>query len=103
MDLCLETIDGVDALRLLQVDTQRRPDYIFLDLNMPRMCGKTFLKEVKKDFSLKDIPIFVFSTSSDPQDKDDSLRLGAVSFFIKPCCFEELRQKITSAFSLIPS
>ncbi len=66
------------------------------------MCGKTFLTELKKDFLLKDIPVFVFSTSSDPQDREDSLRLGAISFFTKPRCFEELRKKILSAFSLVP-
>ena len=44
---------------------QVQPDVIFLDLNMPLMNGEEFLKAIKKTEDLKDIPVIIFTVSSD--------------------------------------
>src|SRR5215212_1458528 len=52
------------------------PDYIFLDLNMPKMNGKECLKELKKTERLKAIPVIIYTTSSSLKDISDTTRLG---------------------------
>jgi CheY-like chemotaxis protein len=60
------------------------PDVIFLDLNMPVMNGQQFLVEVKKNALLKNIPINIFSTSSNPATREIMKDLGASDFITKP-------------------
>jgi CheY-like chemotaxis protein len=81
--------NGQEALQLLAAQPVL-PDYIFVDLNMPRMGGLQFLKEIKKSESLKDIPVIIYSTSANPADIDRTRELGAVHFITKPARFSEL-------------
>jgi CheY-like chemotaxis protein len=81
---CMTANDGFDALRLLNQDETFIPDFIFLDLNMPRMSGKQCLVEIKKIKRLMHIPVVIYSTSARQRDIDDTLKLGAAHFFTKP-------------------
>ena len=92
---CLTALNGEDALVKLSDSTGHLPDYIFLDLNMPRMDGKSFLREMMKDFKLKHIPVTIFSTSSDPRDLKETQDLGAVHYIVKPYDFNKLCNEIT--------
>lgn len=86
---CIVARDGneaIDALSELVV----LPDYIFLDINMPLINGKDVLKKIKTDPALRDIPVIMYSTSSDPSDIKESARLGATDYFIKPYNFKRL-------------
>jgi two-component system, chemotaxis family, response regulator Rcp1 len=78
--------DGVEAIRLLRDDTGLvpRPDLILLDLNLPRKDGREVLAEVKKDETLRHIPIVILTTSQAEQDILQSYRLGANAFVTKP-------------------
>lgn len=66
------------------------PNLILLDLNMPRKTGHEALAEIKADPALAEIPVVVLTVSSQPEDRDRSLRLGATSFLSKPQSFERL-------------
>jgi CheY-like chemotaxis protein len=72
------------------------PDFIFLDLNMPRMNGKQFLAEVKKIKTLQDIPVIIYSTSTDKKDILDTIELGAVYFLEKPNRFNDLTNALSN-------
>ena len=93
-------INGEDALLQLR-EMNTLPDFLFLDLNMPRMDGRQCLIELKKDFRLKDIPIIIFTTSSSQRDIDDTKKLGAAYFLTKPSDFHSLHSKIQFAVSTI--
>jgi len=80
---CSIAINGKDALDTLGA-LNFLPDMIFLDLNMPLMDGKQFLKEIKQRTMLKDIPIVVLSTSSDKETVHLIRTLGAQDFITKP-------------------
>lgn len=80
---CIFASDGQDALTILS-DISSIPDYIFLDINLPRMNGFQFLKLIKNSTGLKEIPVVVFSTSNSSHDKSESLSLGAIDFVSKP-------------------
>jgi len=80
---------GGEALQMLS-SLDQLPDYIFLDLNMPRMSGIQFLSEFKKSESLRKIPVIVYSTSNHPDDRQQAIGAGADRFFTKPVRFSEL-------------
>jgi len=76
------------------------PEIIFLDINMPDMNGWECLSVLKKDNSLKDIPVVMYSTSSVNLDGKKALNQGAVCFLEKPSSFMKLKeflQKISLA------
>ena len=75
------------------------PDYIFLDLNMPAMSGRECLIELKKNPSLSHIPVVIFSTSSDPHDKQETQQLGAIDFITKPSKTSDLVKALNDFIS----
>ena len=80
--------NGVEALAMLrggQVPASRR--MILLDLNMPRMNGIEFLREVRKDPELHHIPVVVLTTSNDERDKIEAYNLNVAGYLLKPVTF----------------
>lgn len=80
--------DGVEAIEFLRrtgkYANARLPDFVILDLNLPKKDGRAVLAEVKADPVLWKIPITVFSTSDAPQDIGRSYELGANCYVSKP-------------------
>jgi len=68
--------------------SHRRPDLVFLDLNLPSMHGLTFLELVKRDPALSSIPVLVLSSSSATKDIADSYDRHANGFVTKPSTLE---------------
>lgn len=81
---CIFANDGIQALEKIKADENFRPDYIFIDMNMPRMNGQQCLTEIKKIDRFKDIPVYMYSTSADPESLEENKRLGAKDFIVKP-------------------
>lgn len=86
--------DGAEALAFVQRDGQKypavpRPRLILLDLNMPRMNGREFLRIFRADTRFNDIPVVVFSTSEYERDKESCFALGANDFVTKPVDIDE--------------
>jgi CheY-like chemotaxis protein len=80
--------DGVDALEKLRsgaVPTERR--LILLDLNMPRMNGIEFLRELRADPLLHATPVVVLTTSDDERDKVSAYDLNVAGYLLKPVTF----------------
>jgi CheY-like chemotaxis protein len=94
---CVLASDGMDALQKLR-SSESLPDFIFLDLNMPRMDGKECIAEIKKDNRLYDIPVVIYSTSSSSRDRADAARLGAMHFFTKPPSISALSTALGDIF-----
>ena len=69
-----------------------RPDLILLDLNMPGMGGKEFLKRLKDIEGLKTIPVVILTTSDSERDIIDSYNLQASGYVHKPVTLEEFRE-----------
>lgn len=84
--------NGVEALNMLrgEHDTEKipRPRIILLDLNMPKMGGIEFLKEMRKDNDLKNISVFVMTTSNEDNDKVDAYNLNVAGYILKPLSME---------------
>ena len=71
------------------------PDLILLDLNMPGMGGKGFLKRIKEDEDLGTIPVVVLTTSDSEQDILESYRLHAAGYVKKPVGLQEFCEVVT--------
>jgi CheY-like chemotaxis protein len=97
---CILASNGRDALNILN-ENQLLPDYIFLDINMPVMDGKKCLVEIKKDVRLKEIPVIIYSTTSNQDEIDDLYSAGAISFIQKPNNFNQLPSMLNTFFSLV--
>ncbi|MBS0240831.1 MAG: response regulator [Proteobacteria bacterium] len=66
------------------------PRLILLDLNMPKMDGRTALKHLKADPELRRIPVVVLTTSKAEEDILRTYDLGVSSFITKPVTFQGL-------------
>lgn len=91
---CTIANDGIEALQKLKNDASFVPDYIFLDVNMPKMNGLQCLAEIKKLSHLKDVEVIMFSTSSDKNIVQKSKELGATDFQVKPAGLGLLIKKL---------
>jgi CheY-like chemotaxis protein len=89
---CVAASDGFEALEKLGGDPPCTPDLIFLDINMPAMDGWQFLERVKRQESLKDIPIIIYSTSSQQRDILQAKQSGALCFVTKPREYRQLKK-----------
>jgi CheY-like chemotaxis protein len=97
---CITAVNGIEALRQLD-SLPVHPDYIFLDLNMPKMSGKQCLRHIKNSVLFQSIPVIIYSTSRQPEDMVEVRELGAAAFLIKPNKFELLKTEIASILTKV--
>src|SRR5687768_16752505 len=93
---CISASSGEAALDTLSKGNLRLPDYIFLDLNMPRLNGKQCLRRLKINTKLRDIPVIIYTTSKLKEDVEETKQLGAVHFLTKPDRLKDLHKAIAS-------
>lgn len=79
----IRAYDGIEALELLRSRDITRPLVILLDLQMPRMGGLEFLKELRADENLLDLVVFVLTTSKSDEDMLSSYRQHIAGYFVK--------------------
>lgn len=91
---CVFANDGVHALEKIKNDPDFNPGSIFLDVNMPRMNGVECLEQLRNIDRLKNVPIFMCSTSSDPKIIAKITALGAREFIVKPSTIAEFAQSL---------
>lgn len=83
--------NGLEALELLRgsgegaVPHDRR--LILLDLNMPKMNGLEFLREIRSDPDLHALTVIVLTTSADERDKIEAYNLNVAGYIVKPVTF----------------
>ena len=82
------TPDGLEAMAFLRREGQYcaapRPDIIILELNLPKKDGRELLAELKRDPTLKRIPVVVLTNSNTEQDILTAYHLHANCYFVKP-------------------
>ncbi|HXY59374.1 MAG TPA: response regulator [Methylocystis sp.] len=81
-----EVGNGLDALFLVSREdlTEKLPDALVLDLNMPRLNGLEFLRSLRQSFALKDVPVYVLTTTTAPAIHREALEAGASRVYVKP-------------------
>jgi two-component system, chemotaxis family, response regulator Rcp1 len=80
--------DGEEALNALRqslcFSAKQDPDFILLDLGLPKKDGHEVLVEIKKDPGLKHIPVLVLTSSTNRQDMATAYQNQASSYILKP-------------------
>jgi chemosensory pili system protein ChpA (sensor histidine kinase/response regulator) len=89
--------DGVDALQLL---TDRTPDVILLDIEMPRMDGFEFTKMIKTDPKHAHIPIIMITSRTAEKHRNRAKELGVDLYLGKPYQEEELLKNLREMLAL---
>ena len=73
-------------------DCALQPDLILLDLNMPGMGGKEFLRRIKEDEKMKSIPVIILTSSDSDDDIIDTYNLHASGYVKKPVKLEDFKR-----------
>lgn len=95
-------LEGLELLRSGEIPKERR--LILLDLNMPKMTGIEFLREVRSDPELAPIPVVVLTTSDDERDRVNVYNLNVAGYILKPVTlvnFVEAMATLNKYWSLV--
>lgn len=94
---------ATDALAMLRGQGQEKmdplPALILLDLNLPRMSGIDFLRELRQDPALKDLTVIVLTSSNEPDDRAAAFRYEVEDYIVKPHSFDEFATAIRAVIN----
>ena len=94
---------GVEALGMLRGDgypkIEPTPSLILLDLNLPKMGGIEFLKELRADPVLRSLHVIVLTSSNEPSDRSAAFEYEVDDYIVKPHSFNDF----SDAMSIILS
>ncbi len=95
--------DGVEALDFIfatgqfrDMDFEKIPKLILLDLRMPRVDGFEVLQRIKSDERTKHIPVVILTSSQEEKDIIESYKLGVNSYVSKPVEFDEFIKAVST-------
>ncbi|MCP3867534.1 MAG: response regulator [Gammaproteobacteria bacterium] len=95
---------GLEALGMLRGEGYPKldppPVLILLDLNLPKMSGIEFLREVRTDRALKSLRIIVLTSSNEPRDRDAAFQYDVDDYIVKPHSFDEFTRAMATILAL---
>jgi CheY-like chemotaxis protein len=90
--------NGIEALAMLRTNshiaTDNRRLLILLDLNMPKMGGLEFLRELRADPTLCRLPVVILTTSMQDSDLATAYQYNVAGYLIKPITFSSFVEMI---------
>jgi chemotaxis family two-component system response regulator Rcp1 len=90
--------DGEEALAILGREGQYaqfpQPDLILLDLNLPKKSGVEVLAEIKRDPTLRRIPVVIMTSSKAEEDIVRTYDLHANCYVTKPVDLDQFRNVV---------
>jgi CheY-like chemotaxis protein len=97
---------AVEALAMLRGQADRAisppPALILLDLNLPKMSGIEFLKELREDPRLKSLSVIVLTSSDEPRDRAAAFQYDVEDYIIKPQSFQEFTEAMATVLAYWP-
>ncbi len=95
---------GLEALNMLRgedgFDKISTPALILLDLNLPKMSGIEFLRELRNDPELKELHIIVLTSSDEPEDRAAAFKYDVDDYIVKPHSFDEFTLAMATILAL---
>jgi CheY-like chemotaxis protein len=83
-------VEALEKLRNNEVTPGRR--IVLLDLNMPKMNGIEFLRELRSDPALASTPVVVLTTSNNDRDKIEAYNFNVAGYLVKPVTFNDFSE-----------
>ncbi len=87
--------DGEQALRKISEDAI---DLVISDWNMPKMTGIDFLKAIRSDGALKELPFLMVTSEADKEKIMEAVQAGVNQYIVKPFNATQLEEKINEIF-----
>ena len=84
---------GKEVLNFLQ-NSSEMPDYIFLDINMPVMGGKDCLQKLKVIDEIKNVPVIIYTTTSNKIELQKYIEMGAQDYIVKAPSFQGIKDSL---------
>jgi two-component system chemotaxis response regulator CheY len=94
-----EAADGREALSILR-SNKDSICLILLDWNMPVMTGIEFLRTIKADPELSEIPVTMVTSENEKSKIIEAITDGAKNYIIKPFTQEEIMSKILESLGI---
>ncbi len=88
--------NALEYLRRLSTDRKEEPDFIFLDLNLPRLDGREVLRLLKEEETTRAIPVIIVSSSEREEDVRKAYELGASSYVSKSAILNDVDPMLKS-------
>lgn len=85
---------AMDGKTGLQMARENKPSAIILDRQMPGLDGHDVLRELKADPSLAKIPVIMLTAENRRVEIEESIKLGAIDYIIKPFKPEEFVERV---------
>ncbi|MCP5365882.1 MAG: response regulator [Hyphomicrobiales bacterium] len=85
-----------DGLEAICAASERRPDLILMDLNLPNLDGWEATRRIKADETLRQIPIMALTANALVEDRQKAIDAGCDEFETKPVNFTRLLERIDS-------
>ncbi len=92
--------DGRNLLEYLENPDNKKPDILFLDLNMPYNTGVECLIELRQYSKFNDLSIAIYSTSSTDKDIEETFINGANIYIKKPNDFAKLKKILNDVVNM---
>ena len=89
--------DGEKLLCYLEKNSNKLPDILFLDLNMPKSDGLDVLRLIRKTPRLARVPVGVLTGSSATHDRQRASMSGAACYIEKPISYDEFIETVRHA------
>ncbi len=85
---------------LIKLLSEKNPDMLFLDLNMPWKDGKSCLVEIRSDRKYDDLPIIIYTSHTDFESVEFCFRKGSNLYVYKPHSYKELVEVLEKIFAI---
>ena len=93
-------VTTTDSRRALSMLRKEDPHVLLLDLVMPYLGGFEILSAMRQSEALKNLPVVIMTSATDPETKLEALELGATDFLGKPIDPSELALRLRSTLAL---
>ena len=89
--------NGIEALELLRKqDAPSSRRLILLDVNMPKMNGIEFLRELRADPKLQQASVVMMTTSNEERDRIEAFKLNVAGYLLKPVTFQQFAEVMST-------
>lgn len=93
----ITALDGEEAIKIIHTHSI---DLLILDVMMPKMSGYEVCKQLRKDYSLMELPVLMLTAQDQMRDKLLSFEVGANDYLMKPCDKQELLSRVRTLVRL---